>query len=88
MKTNEETVIRLSDLGAYYDTHEIWDEELCDWVDIKNSCYVTAGGFPDPYRAEVPVTAITITYINGSILTFGCGEYEVEGEEIYFKSRL
>jgi DNA polymerase elongation subunit (family B) len=44
-------------------------------------------GFPDPYLANEPITAITLTFINGSILTFGCGDYTLEGSEIYFKCK-
>jgi DNA polymerase elongation subunit (family B) len=32
-------------------------------------------GFPDPYDAVEPITAITITYVNGKTFVYGCGEY-------------
>ena len=86
-KQHEELIVKLSELGVYYDTHEVLDEEICEWVDIKNSCYVANGGFPDPYRADVPITAITLTFIGGKILTFGCNDYVIEGSETYFKCR-
>lgn len=40
-------------------------------------------GFPDPYLANEPITAITMTYINGRTYVFGCGEYKVQGDEQY-----
>jgi DNA polymerase elongation subunit (family B) len=42
-------------------------------------------GFPDPYLANEPITAIAIKYINGAMTVFGCGDYKVQGDEIYIK---
>jgi DNA polymerase elongation subunit (family B) len=42
-------------------------------------------GFPDPYRASEPITAIAIRQLNGGITVYGCGDYEVQGEETYIK---
>ena len=44
-------------------------------------------GFPDPYKADEPITAIAIKYLNGDIYVFGCGDYETKGKEIYVKCR-
>lgn len=44
-------------------------------------------GFPDPYEANEPITAICIKYINGPTYVFGCGIYEVQGKEIYVKCK-
>jgi DNA polymerase elongation subunit (family B) len=44
-------------------------------------------GFPDPYEANEPITAICIKYINGDTYVFGCGIYETKGKEIYVKCR-
>lgn len=44
-------------------------------------------GFPDPYKANEPITAITIRYVNGDTLVYGCGDYQVQGEEKYFKCK-
>ena len=44
-------------------------------------------GFPDPYKAEEPITAIAIKYLNGPIYVFGCGDYEVQGKEHYVKCK-
>ena len=42
-------------------------------------------GFPDPYLANEPITAIAIKYINGAMTVFGCGDYTVQGDEVYIK---
>ena len=44
-------------------------------------------GFPDPYKADEPITAIAIKYLNGDTYVFGCGDYETKGKEIYVKCR-
>jgi len=42
-------------------------------------------GFPDPYKAEQPVTAIALKYIGGHMFVFGCGDYVTKGKERYMK---
>jgi DNA polymerase elongation subunit (family B) len=42
-------------------------------------------GFPDPYLANEPITAIAIKYINGAMTVFACGDYKVQGDEVYVK---
>ena len=44
-------------------------------------------GFPDPYQANEPITAICIRFTNGGTYVFGCGEYETKGSEIYFRCK-
>ena len=44
-------------------------------------------GFPDPYQATEPITAICIKYLNGPTYVFGCGIYETQGKEIYVKCK-
>jgi DNA polymerase elongation subunit (family B) len=44
-------------------------------------------GFPNPYEANEPITAIAIKYINGPMYVFGCGIYETQGDEIYVKCK-
>jgi DNA polymerase elongation subunit (family B) len=44
-------------------------------------------GFPDPYKAEEPITAICLKYLNGETYVFGCGIYETQGKEIYVKCK-
>lgn len=41
-------------------------------------------GFPDPYKALEPITAITLRFLNGETLVFGCSEYTIKGNEKYF----
>lgn len=44
-------------------------------------------GFPDPYIAKEPITAIAIKYIGGDMVVFGCGDYVVQETEIYHKCK-
>jgi DNA polymerase elongation subunit (family B) len=44
-------------------------------------------GFPDPYLANEPITAICLKYINGLTVVFGCGDYVVQGNEVYIKCK-
>ena len=44
-------------------------------------------GFPDPYLANEPITAICITFLKGETVVFGCGDYETKGEEKYIKCK-
>lgn len=44
-------------------------------------------GFPDPYDANEPITAICLRYLNGETVVFGCGDYVVQGDEKYFKCK-
>jgi len=44
-------------------------------------------GFPDPYLANEPITAIAITYLNGPTYVFACGDYVTQGDEIYVKCK-
>ena len=42
-------------------------------------------GFPDPYKATEPITAIAIKRLGGDITVYGCGDYELKGTETYIK---
>jgi len=44
-------------------------------------------GFPDPYEANEPITAICLKFLNGKPIVFGCGEYQVEEGEIYIRCK-
>ena len=44
-------------------------------------------GFPDPYLANEPITAICITFLKGETVVFGCGDYETKGSEKYIKCK-
>ena len=59
-----------------------WDQDniLIGIIDIEVG---SENGFPDPYKANEPITAITISYINDKTYVFGCGDYTTQGEEIY-----
>ena len=38
-------------------------------------------GFPDPYKATEPITAIAIRDLNGDMVVYGCGDYDKEKDE-------
>ena len=44
-------------------------------------------GFPDPYKATEPITAIAVRQLNGGITVYGCGDYEKKGDESYVKCK-
>ena len=64
---------------------------MVDWNmdDISVAiCDIEVGsenGFPDPYQANEPITAICVTFLKGSTTVFGCGDYVVQGNETYIK---
>jgi len=41
-------------------------------------------GFPDPYQANEPITAICIKYLNGVATVFGCGEFRNDREDVIY----
>jgi DNA polymerase elongation subunit (family B) len=61
-----------------------WDikDILIGVIDIEVG---SDNGFPEPKLANEPITAITIMYVGGKTYTFGCGDYQIEGDEIYVK---
>ena len=42
-------------------------------------------GFPDPYEARSPITAICIRELNGNSVVFGCGDYDCPENVRYIK---
>jgi len=45
-------------------------------------------GFPDPYLANEPITAICIKYMNGRTYVYGCGDFNNHNDNItYLKCR-
>ena len=46
-------------------------------------------GFPDPYVATEPITAICIRYLNGHTNVYGCGDYQNDDPEniTYYKCK-
>ena len=68
-------------------------KEMIDWDFDKVSIAIvdievgSENGFPDPYEANEPVTAIALRFIGGHMFVFGCGDYEVKGNERYMKCK-
>jgi DNA polymerase elongation subunit (family B) len=68
-------------------------KEMIDWDFDKVSIAIidievgSENGFPDPYLANEPVTAIALRFIGGYMFVFGCGDYEVKGQERYMKCK-
>jgi DNA polymerase elongation subunit (family B) len=60
------------------------DKVLIAVIDIEVG---SENGFPDPYEANEPITAIAVKYLNGKTYVFGCGEYVTQGEEVYVKCK-
>jgi DNA polymerase elongation subunit (family B) len=64
---------------------------MVDWNmdDISVAiCDIEVGsenGFPDPYLANEPITAICVTFLKGATTVFGCGDYVIQGTEKYIK---
>jgi DNA polymerase elongation subunit (family B) len=64
---------------------------MVDWNmdDISVAiCDIEVGsenGFPDPYLANEPITAICVTFLKGATTVFGCGDYVIQGNETYIK---
>jgi len=44
-------------------------------------------GFPDPYQANEPITAICLKFTKSKPIVFGCGEYQVQEGEIYIRCK-
>ena len=41
-------------------------------------------GFPDPYLANEPITAVCIRYVNGRTIVYGCGDYVNNDEHVTY----
>ena len=64
-----------------------WDQDHISIAVIDIETY-SADGFPDPYKAEHPITAICIKYLNGETKVYGCGDYNnSRGDVQYIKCR-
>lgn len=68
-------------------------KDMVEWDMDKVSIAVvdievgSENGFPDPYLANEPITAICVTYVDGPTYVFGCGDYVTQGKEIYVKCK-
>ena len=54
------------------------DELKISIIDIEVG---SENGFPDPYKATEPITAIAIRSLNGDMVVYGCGDYDKEKDE-------
>lgn len=61
-----------------------FEKVLIGVVDIEVG---SENGFPDPYEANEPITAITVKYLGGATFVFGCGDYQTQGDEHYVKCK-
>jgi DNA polymerase elongation subunit (family B) len=68
-------------------------KNMIDWEFDKVSVAIvdievgSENGFPDPYQANEPVTAIALRFLGGHMFVFGCGDYETKGNERYMKCK-
>ena len=66
---------------------------MIDWEFDKISVAIvdievgSENGFPDPYLANEPVTAIALRFLGGHMFVFGCGDYVTKGNERYMKCK-
>lgn len=71
-------------LNDYYTGEINYDPSMVSVVNIDIEV-ASDDGFPDPYTAEKPITAITIKK-NDIYIVLGCGEFVTDNEKIkYFK---
>ncbi len=68
-------------------------KEMIEWDFDKVSIAIvdievgSENGFPDPYLANEPVTAVALKFLNGHTFVFGCGDYQTKGSERYMKCK-
>ncbi len=79
----DEIEIKLSDLHNYGDEYEVYDEELNKWVNIKSSCYMKSGGFPDIEKADKEITAITLSR-KGEKVVLGLFPYKAKSDKVTY----
>jgi len=63
-----------------------WEQEHVS-IGIIDIEVGSENGFPDPYKADEPITAICLTFLNGKTWVFACGDYETQGDELYVKCK-
>jgi len=63
---------------------------LIDWKMDELSIVIidievgSENGFPDPYRATEPITAIAVRQLNGGTTVYGCGHYDNNDENVSY----
>ena len=81
--SNDSFEIDIKDIHLYDDDYEVFDEEIGDWISIKESCYTKPGSFPDIEKADKEVTAITLSR-KGEKVVLGMGDYVNKDEKINY----
>jgi DNA polymerase elongation subunit (family B) len=61
-----------------------FDQVMIGVLDIEVG---SENGFPDPYEANEPITAIALKYVGGHMFVWGCGDYNTKGDERYLKCK-
>lgn len=63
-----------------------WDQDKISiaMIDIEVG---SENGFPDPYIASEPITAIAMKIVGGRMYVLGCGDYKTQGDEVYIKCK-
>ena len=75
--------IDITELHSYAEEYEVYDEEKNKWVDVKSSCYMEAGGFPDIAKADKEVTAITLSR-RGEKVVLGYYDYTPKNDRVQY----
>jgi len=60
-----------------------WDQDHISIAAIDIETY-SAEGFPDPYIAQHPITAICIRYFGGETKVYGCGDYDNQDDSVQY----
>jgi len=64
-----------------------WDQSKINIaiIDIEVG---SENGFPDPYKANEPITAIAVKTVGGNMKVYGCGDFNNSRDDVaYFKCR-
>lgn len=63
-----------------------WDKDHIS-VGVIDIEVGSENGFPDPYKAHEPITAICLKYVGGKTYVWGYGEYKTKEGETYTKCK-
>lgn len=61
-----------------------WDITQID-IAILDIEVGSENGFPDPYKAEEPITAISVRRLNGGTIVYGCGDFDNQDANVTYK---